>query len=90
MTASIPFAERPPCSREEANQALGGVGDTTFYRLANEGKLELRKIGNKTLVTTASVLRLASSGDAPAKPRRPPVPPRRRPLAPDDDLPPAV
>jgi hypothetical protein len=73
MPAHVPFNERPLCSREEAKRALGDIGDTTFYNLVNSGKLVIRKIGDKTTVTTESVLRLAREGAARAHPKTPPV-----------------
>lgn len=82
MASHIPFDERPLCSRDEAKQALGSIGDTLFYRLVNDGRLEIRKLGDKTVVTTELVLRTAREGAPPARPRRPPSPRGRRREAP--------
>lgn len=32
-----------------------GLGTTTIYALINQGKLETRKVGRRTLVTTRSI-----------------------------------
>lgn len=47
----------------EALAAIG-IGRTHFYRLAGEGKLDLRKIGRRTLVTAASLHRLIDEAEA--------------------------
>jgi hypothetical protein len=77
MAMYIPFSERPVCSKEEARQALGGIGLTLFHKLVNEGRLKIRKMGDKTVVDVPSVLRLAEEGASNPRPRRPPVPARR-------------
>jgi excisionase family DNA binding protein len=41
----------------EAMAAIG-IGRTFLYRLAKEGKIELSKIGGRTLVTAESLRRL--------------------------------
>ncbi|MFZ3238758.1 MAG: hypothetical protein WA417_01250 [Stellaceae bacterium] len=79
MVSHIPFYERPLCSREEAQEALGGIGTTTFYKLVSEGKLEIVKIHDRSSVVVASLLRLAREGAPNARPRRPPTPVRRAP-----------
>jgi hypothetical protein len=38
--------------------SLIGIGRTNLYKLANEGKLDLRKVGGRTLVTAVSLHRL--------------------------------
>lgn len=38
--------------------SLIGIGRTNFYKLAGEGKLDLRKVGGRTLVTAESLQRL--------------------------------
>lgn len=47
----------------EALSAIG-IGRTHFYRLAREGKLDLRKVGRRTLVTAASLHRLIEEAEA--------------------------
>jgi hypothetical protein len=44
----------------EALAAIG-IGRTNFYKLAAEGKVDLRKVGGRTLVTASSLLRLIES-----------------------------
>lgn len=41
-------------SINDAARALG-LGRTSIYSLINEGKLEARKLGRRTLVTTESI-----------------------------------
>lgn len=41
-----------------------GIGRTNLYRLINEGKLEARKIGGRTLIPAESLRRLIN--DAPS------------------------
>lgn len=41
----------------EACAALG-IGRTNLYKIAGEGRLDLRKVGGRTLVTAASIYRL--------------------------------
>lgn len=49
----------------EALAAIG-IGRTNLYKLAGEGKLDLRKVGGRTLVTAASLNRLVEEAE-PAK-----------------------
>lgn len=37
---------------------VSGLGKTSIYRLVNEGKLELRKVGNRSLITARSLRHL--------------------------------
>jgi hypothetical protein len=46
----------------EALAALG-IGRTNFYKLANEGKVDLRKLGGRTLVTAVSLHRLINNAE---------------------------
>lgn len=46
----------------DARKALGSVGKSTIYRLINAGKLTKAKIGNRTVITTASVKALLEEG----------------------------
>lgn len=34
---------------------VSGIGRTSIYKLASEGKLELRKIGSRSLITASSL-----------------------------------
>lgn len=47
----------------EALAAIG-IGRTNLYKLASEGKLDLRKVGGRTLVTAASLQRLIDDAEA--------------------------
>ena len=42
------------------NEALAavGIGRTHFYKLASEGKIDLRKLGGRTVATAESLRRL--------------------------------
>ncbi len=46
---------------DEALAAIG-IGRTNFYKLANEGKVVLKKVGGRTLVTAESLHRLIEEG----------------------------
>jgi hypothetical protein len=46
----------------EALAAIG-IGRTNLYKLAAEGKLDLRKVGGRTLVTAASLQRLLDEAE---------------------------
>lgn len=41
---------------------LLSISHTTLYRAINAGDLEVRKIGARTLITAASIKRLADAG----------------------------
>jgi hypothetical protein len=69
LNQSLPFRERLGCSPNEACVALG-IGRTLLYDLIAEGRVEVRKLGRRTIVSVASLLKLL---DAAAEPR-----PRRR------------
>jgi hypothetical protein len=47
----------------EALAAIG-IGRTNLYKLAGEGKLDLRKVGGRTLVTAESLRRLVEEAEA--------------------------
>ena len=47
----------------EALSAIG-IGRTNFYKLAREGKIDLRKVGGRTLVTAVSLHRLIDEAEA--------------------------
>ena len=48
------------------NEAMAaiGIGRTFLYRLGNEGRLDLRKVGGRTLITAASLHRLIEQSEA--------------------------
>jgi hypothetical protein len=86
----VPFTERPLCSKEEAKAALGNIGESTLYKLRDQGVLEFKKIGERTVVTTESLLRAAREGAGKVNPRKPPSPRDRRRHRSDDGKPPAA
>lgn len=47
----------------EAIAAIG-IGRTNFYKIAREGKLDLRKVGGRTVVTAVSLRRLIDEAAA--------------------------
>lgn len=47
----------------EALAAIG-IGRTNLYKLAGQGKLDLRKVGGRTLVTAESLRRLIEDAEA--------------------------
>lgn len=49
---------------ETARHMLGNIGKTKLFELFNEGKLERRKLGKKTLIPVASIHAFASSLEA--------------------------
>lgn len=44
----------------DAQKALGGLGRNSIYNLINAGKLEVVKIGRRTMVKTESIKTLAA------------------------------
>ena len=54
---TLPFRERLGCSPSEACVALG-VGRTFFYKLVAERRIEVTKVGRRTIVIVPSLLRL--------------------------------
>jgi hypothetical protein len=52
---SIPFRERFSATIDASCKGTG-IGRTTLYRLINEGRVETRKIGTRTLVLIPSLL----------------------------------
>ena len=40
---------------EDTKRHLGGVSTATVYRLIDRGRLDKRKIGNRTVITMASI-----------------------------------
>jgi hypothetical protein len=47
----------------EALAAIG-IGRTNFYKIAREGRLDLRKVGGRTVVTAASLRRLIEEAES--------------------------
>ena len=47
----------------EAIAAIG-IGRTNLYKLAKEGRLDLRKVGGRTVVTASSLHRLIDEAEA--------------------------
>lgn len=47
---------------DEGCAALG-IGRTKFYLLASEGKIDLRKVGGRTVATAASLRRLVEEAE---------------------------
>src|SRR5262249_52793317 len=54
---TLPFRERLGCSPSEACVALG-IGRTFFYKLVAERRIEVTKVGRRTIVIVPSLLRL--------------------------------
>jgi hypothetical protein len=54
---TLPFRERLGCSPNEACVALG-IGRTLLYELIAERRVEVRKLGRRTIVSVASLLKL--------------------------------
>src|SRR6516225_2349276 len=54
---TLSFRERLGCSPSEACVALG-VGRTFFYKLVAERRIEVTKVGRRTIVSVPSLLRL--------------------------------
>jgi hypothetical protein len=47
----------------EALAAIG-IGRTNFYKIAREGRLDLRKVGGRTVVTAVSLRRLIEEAES--------------------------
>jgi excisionase family DNA binding protein len=54
---TLPFRERLGCSPSEACVALG-IGRTLFYELVAKRRIEVTKVGRRTIVSVPSLLRL--------------------------------
>lgn len=52
-------------SNRDARSALGGIGNTSFFALINQGKLKRVKIGRRTFVTAESVRDVAEGAADP-------------------------
>jgi hypothetical protein len=66
----LPFRERLGCSPAEACVALG-IGRTLLYDIIAEHRIEIRKLGRRTIISVASLLALLDAQSAETKPRRP-------------------
>jgi hypothetical protein len=55
-----PWRDRPFLQLKKAAEVVG-VSVTTLYRFQNEGKLEFKNLGGRTLVNTQSLIALANS-----------------------------
>jgi excisionase family DNA binding protein len=66
---TLPFREGLGCSPSEACAALG-VGRTFLYRLIAERRIEVRKLGRRTIISVPSLLKLLDAEAAEPKPRR--------------------
>lgn len=53
-------------NNRDARSALGGIGNTSFFALINQGKLKRVKIGRRTFVTAESVRAVAQGAADPA------------------------
>jgi hypothetical protein len=57
LNQTLPFRERLGCSPIEACVALG-IGRTLLYDLIAEGRVEVRKLRRRTIVSVPSLLKL--------------------------------
>lgn len=57
LNRTLPFRERLGCSPSEACVALG-VGRTFLYKLIAEHRIEVSKLGRRTIVSITSLLKL--------------------------------
>jgi hypothetical protein len=57
LNQTLPFRERLGCSPSEACAALG-VGRTLLYELIATRRVEVRKLGRRTIVSVPSLLKL--------------------------------
>ena len=69
LNRTLPFRERLGCSPNEACVALG-VGRTFLYKLIAEHRIQVSKLGTRTIVSIPSLVKLLDSQAAEPKPRR--------------------
>ncbi len=50
---------------DEASKRLGGISKPTLYRWAQEGKLKFTRLGGRTFIADAEIVRLTNEGIAP-------------------------
>ena len=60
LNRTLPFRERLGCSPSEACAALG-VGRTFLYSLIAQHRIEIKKLGRRTIVSVPSLLKLMGS-----------------------------
>jgi len=70
LKRSVPFRERLGCSVSEACAVLS-VGRTFLYELIAEHRIEVIKLGRRTIVSVPSLLKLLDGQAAEPRPRRP-------------------
>ena len=70
LNQTLPFRERLGCSPNEACVALG-IGRTLLYDLIAEGRVEVRKLRRRTIVSVPSLLKLLDGQAAEPRRRRP-------------------
>lgn len=66
LNAAVPFRERISCTIPEACQATG-IGRTKLYEEIGAGRVEVRKVGARTVVLIDSLLRMLNAQAAPAE-----------------------
>ena len=69
LNRTLPFRERLGCSPNEACVALG-VGRTFLYQLIAERRVEVTKLGRRTIFSIPSLLKLLDGQAAKPKSRR--------------------
>lgn len=69
LNQTLPFRERLGCSPNEACVALG-IGRTLLYRLIAGRQIQVSKLGQRTVVSIPSLLKLLDTQVADPKPRR--------------------
>ena len=62
LTSDEAGGERKLLASIKEAENLLAIGNTSVYRLIDSGALETRKIGSRTLITMASINRVASEG----------------------------
>jgi excisionase family DNA binding protein len=70
LNQTLPFRERLGCSPNEACVALG-IGRTFLYDLIAERRVEVTKLGRRTIISIPSLLKLLDVQAAEPRPRRP-------------------
>jgi hypothetical protein len=67
--SSSPFRDRLGCTPIEACRALG-IGRTLLYQLIAGGRVAVRKLGRRTVVSVPSLLTLMEDEGLSPRPRR--------------------
>lgn len=60
--ASLPWRERAFLPLPIASQVIG-LSTATLYNMESAGKIEFRRVGGRTLVTTESLIRLVENAE---------------------------